>query len=448
MFPRPQDQGVFVPRPLIITIAFIAALVLLISMLPGIPADPLLEIFTLGLLVAIAIIWAYQRRDSGDSSPRLRLAVSRDTEKLEKMQEEIKSLRKHQKQILLDLPLGVCALDANEKIITWNRALEKMTSISAEQVLGTRLTDLVQPWLSLLHNFVASNYTHLYKQSFELNDKKRTVNLHKSLTGGSLTQDSADRGILLLLEDVTETEILEASLTHSERLASIGRLAAAWRMRLETPITGIACLAQNIRDEYQDEELRHMARQIVEQTERTSKIVQSLVNFAHAGSPTDRSASETFSVRDCIDEAITLISLDKKGKPINYQVDCEPEIAIRGDFQRLLQVMINLISNSRDASQPDTTVSITCSREGAWVTIAIEDEGVGIPPAVKDRVFDPFFTTKEPGKGTGLGLSLVYSIVEDLTGNIDIISPAIRDTGRGTRVVVSLPAGKAADRNL
>lgn len=434
-----------IPRPLITTTAFIAALVLIISRLPGVPSAPLLEIFTLGVLVAIIVIWAYQRRDQSLPDQKSRPGSTHNTDRLEKMAEEIRALRKHQKQILLDLPLGVCALNSDEKIITWNRALERMTSISAEQIQGTRLTDLEEPRLSLLHNFVESDYTHLYKQSFELNGKKRTVNLHKSLIGGSLSEDPANDGILLLLEDVTEVEILEASLTHSERLASIGRLAAGVAHEIGNPITGIACLAQNIRDEYQDEELRHMARQIVEQTERTSRIVQSLVNFAHAGSPTDKSASEVFSVRDCIDEAITLISLDKKGKPINYEIDCPQAISIRGDFQRMLQVLLNLINNSRDASQPDTTVRILCTGDSDQVAIVIEDEGVGIPPAVRDRVFDPFFTTKEPGKGTGLGLSLVYSIVEDLAGNIDIISPAQRDTNRGTRVIVTLPGGSSED---
>ena len=205
------------------------------------------------------------------------------------------------------------------------------------------------------------------------------------------------------------------------------------------PITGIACLAQNIRDEYQDEELRHMAKQIVEQTERTSRIVQSLVSFAHAGTPSDTAGSERFSVRDCIDEAITLVSLDKKGKSMCYEINCEPSLCMTSDFQRMLQVLLNLINNSRDASQPDSIIRITCKADDETTSIEIEDEGIGISEAVRDRIFDPFFTTKEAGKGTGLGLSLVYSIVEDLQGNIDIISPARRETGRGTRVILTFP---------
>ena len=104
--------------------------------------------------------------------------------------------------------------------------------------------------------------------------------------------------------------------------------------------------------------------------------------------------SEVITVRDCIDEAITLVSLDKRGKSIIYEVDCGPEIKIEGDSQRLLQVLLNLISNGRDASQPDSTIKLKCESIKDGVKIMIEDEGIGIPPAIRDRVFDPFFTTK------------------------------------------------------
>jgi signal transduction histidine kinase len=73
------------------------------------------------------------------------------------------------------------------------------------------------------------------------------------------------------------------------------------------------------------------------------------------------------------------------------------------------------------------------------VRISVTDEGIGIPAAIKDRVFDPFFTTKEAGEGTGLGLSLVFSIVEDLGGDIDIISPVDHERGTGTRVILRFP---------
>jgi PAS domain S-box-containing protein len=425
----------YIPRPLVITLVVFSVLVLLLAPLATFPATALLELVILGLLIVLAVSWVYWKKDGAPSADFKPVSASIPA-KIEQLQIELENLRRHHRQILLDLPLGVCAIDGEERITLWNRALEKMTGLPGNSTQGHRISELEDPWRLLLQNFVTSSYTHLYKQSYELNGRKRTVNLHKSVIGQAAGEDG---GYLILLEDITETENLEAGLTHSERLASIGRLAAGVAHEIGNPITGIACLAQNIRDEYTDADLRQMAKQIVEQTERTSRIVQSLVNFAHAGTAVSNSAIEDISVRDCIEEAITLVSLDKKGKSMSYEVDCDADIQISGDAQRLLQVLLNLINNSRDASQPDSTINLSAIRSNNLITINIEDEGVGIPGAIRDRIFDPFFTTKEAGEGTGLGLSLVYSIVGDLHGNIDIISPTQPDTGRGTRVVLTFP---------
>ena len=428
-----------IPRPLVISLLIGATLLMALSVITDLETNALWEIFALTLIIAIVINLVYGR-DGKENVANSNIKSVTDLPKIEQMVTELENLRKHHRQILIDLPLGVCALDKDEKITIWNPTLEKLTRLASKDISAKHLTSLQEPWLSLLHNFTTSPYTHLYKQSFEFEGRKRTVNLHKSRIGNTTGQGTEDTGTLVLLEDITETETLEAGLTHSERLASIGRLAAGVAHEIGNPITGIACLAQNICDEYGDGELQLMAQQIVEQTERTSRIVQSLVNFAHAGTSASHSDQETIVIRDIVDEAITLVSLDKKGKSMHYQVDCDGDVRISGDPQRFLQVLINLINNSRDASQPDSTIDIGCKATPQKTVITIEDQGVGISEAVRDRIFDPFFTTKEAGDGTGLGLSLVYSIVEDLQGEIDIISPANRDSNRGTRVILSFPS--------
>ena len=353
------------------------------------------------------------------------------------MAADLDNLRRYQRQMLLDLPLGVCSLGVADEIVMWNHAMERLTGIKSTEVMGLQLQELDEPWLSLLMRFVNNETTHLYKQYFQLNGRRRSVNLHKAVIEKSRERAPTPDGVIILVEDMTETELLEASLTHSERLASIGRLAAGVAHEIGNPITGIACLAQTIRDEFADEELRHMAEQIIEQTNRTSRIVQSLVNFAHAGSNKTADDRVPVSVSDSIDEAITLVSLDKKARAITYVVDCEPDLQVMGDSQRLLQVLLNLINNARDASRSGSTITLTGRRVHDQIEIAVSDDGVGIAPAIRDRIFDPFFTTKEAGEGTGLGLSLVFSIVEDMFGNIDIISPTNPVTKTGTGVVLS-----------
>jgi len=355
------------------------------------------------------------------------------------MAADLDNLRRYHRQILLDLPLGVCSLSSDREIIMWNRSLEEFTEISSADVVGSQLDDLPEPWLTLLEEFIGEDIDHSYKQSFELAATKRTVNLHKALIEESGETGSSNEGLIILMEDMTETEILEAGLTHSERLASIGRLAAGVAHEIGNPITGIACLAQIIRDEYKDSELTGLAQQIIEQTDRTSKILQSLVNFAHAGTNKLMHENERVLISECIAQAQTLVSLDKKNNDMQLEIDCDPEAAILGDSQRLLQVLINLINNARDASQEGGTIVLAAKNMGTHINISVTDFGIGIPNAIKSRVFDPFFTTKEAGEGTGLGLSLVFSIVEDLNGNIDIISPVDRTRGTGTQVLLRFP---------
>lgn len=356
------------------------------------------------------------------------------------MAADLDNLRRYHRQILMELPLGVCSLGPDDQIVMWNHAMETLTGTSTEEAVGLHISEIEEPWYSLINDFRSADSAHQHKQTVTVYGSKRYISLHKAVIEKSASQRIRQDGVIVLLEDLTETELLEEELAHSERLASIGRLAAGVAHEIGNPITGIACLAQNIRDETQNDELRTMARQIIEQTDRTSRIVQSLVNFAHSGShnKTDR-RKEIVSIGDCIDEAITLISLNKKGKEIRFDVNCGADARILGDSQQLLQILVNLINNARDASPANSTIHIVCERIAASVQISVSDEGSGIPDEIRDRVFEPFFTTKEPGDGTGLGLALVYSLVENLDGHIDIMKATERQDNPGTRVILSFP---------
>src|SRR5690606_1462485 len=138
-------------------------------------------------------------------------------------------------------------------------------------------------------------------------------------------------------------------------------------------------------------------------------------------------------------EAIALLSLNKNRTEVQFFNLCAPEHLAEGDPQRLAQVLINLLSNARDASPPGGTIRVSSEVAEQTVYLIVEDEGSGISKEIQGRLFEPFFTTKDPGEGTGLGLALVYSIVEEHYGQIDIDSPADPETQRGTRFRITLP---------
>ena len=349
---------------------------------------------------------------------------------------ELNNLRLYHRRTLEELPLSVCSVGKDMEILMWNSAMEHLTGIDSETVTGSHLREVLDPWGELLSRFAESGDSQFYKQGIELAGHTHWINLHKAAIPSSLAHKID--GQVILLEDVTELQLLETELVHSERLASVGRLAAGVAHEIGNPVTGIACLAQNMKYETDDPELLETAEQILSQTERVSRIVQSLVSFSHAGQQT-AAEFDSVSLRECAQEAINLLALQKDKHQVIFDNELAPELVIRGDSQRLIQVLINLLSNSRDASPPDSHVTVTGSAERGCVTVAVTDEGAGIPPEIRDRVFEPFFTTKDPGDGTGLGLAMVYSIIEDHKGALEIISPVDPVLQKGTKFVIRLP---------
>ena len=350
---------------------------------------------------------------------------------------DLDSLRRYHRQTLQDLPIGLCSLGRDREILMWNRAMENLTGVAQRDVIGSHVSSLPQPWRAMLDDFFHSANAHMHKQRIDIDHRPRWIGLHKTSAQGA-GSDSHD-GQVIIVEDMTETQLLEDELIHSERLASIGRLAAGVAHEIGNPITGIACLAQNLKYDTQNPDSLRTADEILTQTSRVSRIVQTLVNFAHAGASLAGRIPEPVALRPCVDEAIHLLALNKDARPVQFVNHCSSEARVTADTQRLLQVFVNLLSNARDASTEGSEVAVDCSPAGGLIHITVTDRGSGIAKEHLEQIFEPFFTTKEPGKGTGLGLAMVYGIIEDLNGNIEIESP-LPDIGCGTRIHVWLPA--------
>jgi len=355
---------------------------------------------------------------------------------------ELNNLRLYHRRTLEELPMAVCSVGKDMEVLMWNSAMERLSGISSETVTGSRLAEILEPWGELLDRFANSSAPHFYKQEVELVGRTHWISLHQAYIPSS-TSHQAD-GQVILLEDVTELQLLEKELMHSERLASVGRLAAGVAHEIGNPVTGIACLAQNMRYETEDEELLESVSQILSQTERVSRIVHSLVSFSHSGQQ-QGNGFQTVKVIDCAQEAINLIRLQKEKGDINFINEVDTKLSLWGDSQRLIQVLVNLLSNARDACPDNSNIVIAGSQRGKWAYVSVTDDGPGIPFDLQDQIFEPFFTTKEPGEGTGLGLAMVYSIVEEHKGILDIISPVDKVLQKGTKFVIKLPIALESD---
>lgn len=142
-------------------------------------------------------------------------------------------------------------------------------------------------------------------------------------------------------------------------------------------------------------------------------------------------------LHSCVEEAIHLLSLQQDKTVVDFHNQVPQELCIEGDYQQMVQVFLNLLSNARDASFPGGKVRVEGQANTERVVVSVTDEGNGIDPRRMEKIMEPFFTTKEPGQGTGLGLSMVYSIVTEHHGQIDITSP-VADK-RGAQFTLKFP---------
>jgi PAS domain S-box-containing protein len=340
---------------------------------------------------------------------------------------ELDALRRYHRQVLEDLPLGIVAVAAEERIVRWNPAMARLTGIGADEALGTAVTALPAPWRELLRDFLAEPAAKLYKRSIRRGTDVRFLSLHKAFSAEAGNDEQ-----LLLVEDLTERELLERELAHSERLASIGRLAAGVAHEIGNPVTAIACLAQDLRQESDLAAMHQAAEQVLAQTHRIGNIVHTLVSYAHGGSTGAQPAP--VQLRDAAEEARRVVQLSRRAQQMQFHNTLPTDLCVYGDGQRLVQVFVNLFSNTADACQAGGRVRISAHRLERAVQVTVSDDGPGIPEAIRDKVLEPFFTTKPAGQGTGLGLPLVYNIIKEHGGELRLESS---DTG--TRVQFELP---------
>ena len=310
-----------------------------------------------------------------------------------------------------------------------------MTGVEAKRLVGTPLNRLPHPWDGLLAGFTRTAEDHSYRIQLPVAGRPRWYNLHKAAYADPVIEGAGPSrpGMVMLVEDLTDLGNLEAELAHSDRLASVGRLAAGVAHEIGNPVTGIASLAQNLRHEEDTEVTRESIEEIIEQTRRISGILNTLKSFSRGSRHLQQ--RETFALSEAVEQAVHLLRLTHRHDGIRFEASCPQHIVMTGNHQQLSQVLVNLLSNAADASQPGDRVDLLARAQACEAIIEVMDQGQGIPEEMKETIFEPFYTTKPTGQGTGLGLSLAYKIVEDHNGTLKIDS----QPGLGTRVVLTLP---------
>jgi len=225
----------------------------------------------------------------------------------------------------------------------------------------------------------------------------------------------------------------QRQISRSEKLASIGRLAAGIAHEINNPLTGVLMFAHILQErEGRDEQDRKDLNVIIKETTRVSGIVRSLLDFAHESAP----SKSLLNLNDVIREIIQLTHVEVEGHEIVIVEELDDQLSpILGDRDQLKQVFLNLMLNAIEAMPTGGTLAVSSASRNGEVVVQVVDTGCGIPEQHLDRIFDPFFTTKPVGQGTGLGLSVSYGIIQQHGGSLEVKS----EETKGTTVQVVLP---------
>jgi signal transduction histidine kinase len=257
-------------------------------------------------------------------------------------------------------------------------------------------------------------------------------------------EDGALSGLVVHLKDLGPQKEQQQRLEQAARLADIGQLAAGVAHEINTPLASIALRAESLLRSGQEpallalESFKNFPRYlktIEEETYRCKKIIRALLEFSSSRKP----KTQPTDLNALAERAADLIGHQMRLKQVDLRLRLTPGLAhVPADDGQLRQVLLALLMNALDASRAGGHIDLETGRGGpGQVVLAVQDDGHGIPPEIRDKIFSPFFTTKPFGQGTGLGLAICHGIVTSHGGTIEVESEA----GQGARFSVLLPEG-------
>ena len=356
---------------------------------------------------------------------------------------ELDRLRAFNENILESLDDGLLVVTLDDRIVRWNRALEHLYGVPRSEAVGQTLDRVFDP--SVVEAIRAARRDSpkgTLLSRIRLARRGGTaastmiVNLAVVPLRAAEGRVQTPVGTIVIVEDITRRVELEEQLQISEKMASIGLLAAGVAHEVNTPLTGISSFTQMLLEGSDPEDPRtRLLEKIERQTFRAAKIVNGLLNLSR---PAGAAGGEMGPVdlNAVINDVLSLLEhqLELQHIKVRRELSDEP-VMVRGYEHKLQQVFLNLFLNAKDAMPKGGWLSVNTSFKDGRPVVEVADTGAGIPSEYLARIYDPFFTTKSMGHGTGLGLSITYGIVREHLGSIECESAV----GHGTRFIVNLP---------
>ncbi len=334
--------------------------------------------------------------------------------------------------VVENVPIGLLALDHQGKIAAFNRGAETILQLSAPQVIG-QAADRIIPAELLAEINHSKNQADVIEKEIEC--KISDVKMVPLEIGASSLKDENDvfLGNVLLFKDLTEVRTLRREVARSQRLASVGRLAAGVAHEIRNPLSSIKGFATYFKERYPDRpDDQQTADIMIQEVDRLNRVVGQLLEFAKPVPVKPKPVS----LQALLNDSIKLIRDRAAEKNISIQTQNNTRMdEVRIDPDRINQVLLNLYLNAIDSMESGGELKVEISSDGQRrnVIIQVSDTGRGISRENLSKIFEPYFTTKSTG--TGLGLAIAHNIVEAMGGKITVVS----DKEVGTTFTVALP---------
>jgi PAS domain S-box-containing protein len=351
--------------------------------------------------------------------------------------EEIRRMERHLASVVESASDIVVSTDTEGNILTWNKAAQRTTGYSLEELKGRPFFDYCnQTGAASMGRLLSKGASGESSGRIESNLKTKDGRCRPVSWVFSQMMDDAARtvGFVVVGRDLTEQRKFELQILESQKLAALGVMARGIAHEIRTPLAISSSAAQFLTErDLTPEFRRECAEKVHSGICKASTIIENLLRFAHPSAEKSKAPLDLLRV---VKEALTLVDSQAKVQNIEIRTHFPRETCqVLGVPSLLEQVFINLLLNAMNAMPNGGTVDIFAEQAASEVLIRVTDTGAGICQEDIDKIFDPFFTRTPLGKGTGLGLSICNSIVDQHGGSISVES----QSGKGSTFTVKLP---------
>ncbi len=379
----------------------------------------------------------------------------RDVTRLKTLEKELRETKEFFENVIQSSASAIVAADRTGKILFMNRAAEDLFGYAMEEVLGTKSVEQVYP-TGKAREIMRKIRDKKIGGKGKLPPTKITIinasgeEIPVEITAAIIYEGDREVATMGIYNDLRERlaverklEEAQAQVAHSEKMASLGQLAAGVAHEINNPLTGILLYANLVLERLKKEHpLREDLEYVVEDTIRCKNIVKNLLAYSRQTNP----SKEILQMNTLVEQSLSLIRDQELFMNIEVTKEMSDDMMlIHVDRNQLSQAVINLVINAVDAMERKGNLTFRTYRDkpARKVFLEISDTGPGIPEENLSKIFDPFFTTKELGKGTGLGLSTAYGLVKENGGDI-----SVKDTSaQGTTFMLELPLYVPPDDN-